>query len=226
MYNSKEIKDILFTHGADLCGIANIARFKNAPDGFTPTDIYNKTKSVLVFAQKLPAGTINAKSCIPYTHINDLIMRAVDQMTFKISCHLDNLGIENVIIPTDDPYEYWDAEKTTGKAILSLRHAAWLAGLGKLGKNTLLINDQYGNMIQIGAILLPIELAPDPMAEYEVCPEECDLCIEDCPVSALDGNTVDQKLCRPVSNSKNEKGYYLKKCYKCRSACPNFAGIN
>jgi len=34
-----------------------------------------------------------------------------------------------VLIPTDAPYEYWDSENQEGRAILSLRHAAMLAGL-------------------------------------------------------------------------------------------------
>lgn len=225
MYNAKRIKEIIYSSGADLCGIAPIDRFQDAPEGFNPSDIYEKTKSVIVFALKLPTETLFANSCVPYTHINSLVMQEVDRMTFKISYQLDENNIKNVIIPTDDPYEYWDKEKATGKAILSLRHAAWLAGLGKLGRNTLLINNKYGNMIQIGALLVNIELEPDEMADYEVCPPNCNLCLESCPVSALDGKTVKQKLCRPLSNYRNEKGYFLKKCFTCRKVCPNSLGI-
>jgi epoxyqueuosine reductase len=43
--------------------------------------------------------------------------------------------------------------------------------------------------------------------------------------SALDGQTVDQKLCKPLSNYINEKGYNPKKCYLCRKICPNHSGL-
>lgn len=73
-------------------------------------------------------------------------------------------------------------------------------------------------MIQIGALLLEIELDGDPIIDQS-CPENCNLCIDNCPTKALDGKTVDQKKCRPLSNYISEKGYILKKCYLCRKIC-------
>lgn len=43
------IKEILIKLGADICGIANVERFTNAPSGFYPTDIYKDCKSMLEF---------------------------------------------------------------------------------------------------------------------------------------------------------------------------------
>ena len=72
-------------------------------------------------------------------------------MTLKLSLILEDIGIENVPIPCDDPYEYWEPENQYGRTILFLRHAGYLAGLGVLGKNTRLINEKFGNMIQLRA---------------------------------------------------------------------------
>jgi len=80
-------------------------------------------------------------------------------------------------------------------------------------------------MIQIGAILSASEIVPSAMAGYKTCPENCRICIETCPVKALDGITVNQKLCRPLSVYRNEKGYILKKCYLCRKNCPLTPGL-
>jgi hypothetical protein len=41
----------------------------------------------------------------------------------------------------------------------------------------------------------------------------------------LDGITVKQQACRPISNYKNERGFVLKKCWECRRICPNHTGI-
>ncbi len=71
-----------------------------------------------------------------------------------------------------------------------MRHSGYLAGLGVLGKNTLLINEKYGNMIQIGAVLVDIELEGDPLIEDALCPTNCNICIDSCPQKALDGKTV------------------------------------
>ncbi|MCP4583063.1 MAG: epoxyqueuosine reductase [candidate division Zixibacteria bacterium] len=219
------IKEIAIKLGADLCGIAPVKRFDNAPDGFRPVDIYAECQSILVFAKRLPTTSLFASSCVPYSHVNDLITREVDSLTLQISLKLEDIGINNVLIPSDDPYEHWESEKMYGRAILSLRHAGMLAGLGKLGQSTLLINDRYGNMIQIGATLLNVELAGDSLADYEVCPDGCDLCLDSCPQAALNGETVNQLLCRPFSNFITPKGYNLKKCNLCRSICPSALGI-
>ena len=225
MTDSKSIKEVIKGLGADLCGIAPIERFTKAPKGFHPTDIYEECKSVVVFTKRLPVESLFATSCVPYTYVNDIITRKVDELGFEIALKLEDQGIKAVPIPSDDPYEYWEPENLYGRAILSLRHAGYLAGLGVLGKNTLLINNEFGNMIQIGAILVPYELEGDEIATYEGCPSDCYLCIESCPADALDGKTVDQKLCRPHSNYRTEKGYILKKCNECRKVCPSYRGI-
>lgn len=225
MINQNEIKQIVIKNGGDLFGIAPVDRFDGAPTGFHPINIYKKTKSVIVFAKRIPSETLYADSCVPYTHINTLAMQAVDLMTFHISSELEDIGIKNVIIPTDDPYEYWDDENQTGRAILSLRHAGYLAGLGVIGRNNLLVNKHFGNMIQIGALLTDKEIEPSQLADYKTCPDSCRICIDTCPVKALDGTTVNQKLCRPLSVYKNEKGYILKKCYNCRKNCPLALGL-
>jgi epoxyqueuosine reductase QueG len=219
------IKKMAYDLGADLCGVASVEGFSAAPKGFNPRDIYSQTKSVLVFAKRVPRETLFAESCIPYTHVNTLVTQEVDRLAFTLSLHLEDRGIANVMVPSDDPYEHWDSAEHYGRAILSLRHAGYTAGLGRLGKNTLLINEKYGNMIQIGALLIAEALDQDEMAYYEVCPEACSICLQSCPTNALDGTTVKQKACRPLSVHKTEKGYVLKKCWECRKVCPNVLGL-
>lgn len=225
MINSNNVKQIAYKLGADLCGIASSDRFSGAPIGHRPTDIYGKCRSVIVFAKRVPSESMFAESCVPYTYINGWVAGEVDRLTAMFALALEDVDIRAIPIPSDDPYEHWEADKTYGRAILSMRHAGYLAGLGVLGKNSLLINSQYGNMIQIGALLVDIVLEPDPIATYQACKPECRLCLDACPQNALDGVTVDQKLCRPLSNFINEKGYCLKKCNVCRRICPSCLGL-
>jgi epoxyqueuosine reductase len=225
MNKKEKIKKVAFDKGVDLFGIASVDRFKNAPEGFHPKNIYSKTESVILFAIRLPAETLFAENPIPFTHVNTLAMQKLDAMTFDISRELDSVGIRNILIPCDDPYEFWDKDKQEGRGILSLRHAGVLAGLGKLGRNNLLINRTYGNMIQIGALLTDQKFESDPLADYEVCPPRCRICLDNCPQNALTGESVIQKKCRPLSNFRTEKGYVIKKCFECRKKCPNALGI-
>jgi epoxyqueuosine reductase len=225
LITSKLIKEKAAELGAQLCGIAPVDRFKNAPKGFSPLDLYPQCKSVIVLAKRLPVGLFNSTSCVPYSRYNSFLPHVVDYITLKLAYFLEDEGHTAIPIPSDDPYEHWEPERSYGRAILSMRHTAYLAGLGILGKNTLVINEDYGNMIIIGAVLTNITLEADPIVDNtELCPENCTLCIDSCPVDALDGTTVDQQKCRPKSIVTNEKGYTLYKCYICREICPSRNG--
>jgi epoxyqueuosine reductase QueG len=220
MTSSGTIKKRMNQYGADLCGIAPVARFVNAPKGFHPCDIYPDCKSAIVFASRFPLSTLQAETNAPYTLVRNKMVEKVDWISFNVSNELETEGLVSVPIPSADPYDYWDADRTHGRGIMSLKHAGVLAGLGVLGKNTLLMNERFGNMIWLGAILVSIDLKPDPIASYEDCCSECTLCIDSCPQHALDGITIDQKLCRERSISYNYGGGWVLSCNICRKICP------
>jgi len=68
------------------------------------------------------------------------------------------------------------------------------AGIGWVGKNTLLINEKFGSWILLGEILTDIELSTDPPVA-DLC-GDCDLCIGSCPTSALLApRTLDARRC-------------------------------
>jgi epoxyqueuosine reductase len=217
---SAEIKSIVTGLGADKCGIAGIDRFSFAPEGFRPTDVYSGCKSVLVFLRKMPSEVIMAENPLPYSHTAELLYSALDQIGLNLCPELEKLNIHVVPVVTDVPYLYWDAEKKHAMGIISLRHAAFNAGLGILGRNTLLINPEYGNMVYIGAVLLDTEVEPDPVVDDFACPPNCRLCLAACPVKALDGTTVNQKLCRECSFIQHARGWDIYTCNACRKVCP------
>src|ERR1019366_9237267 len=95
-------------------------------------------------------------------------------------------------------------------APLPERSYARLAGLGWIGKNTCLINQQSGSWIFLGELLVSLEIAPD--AEGAPPPPDrcgtCTRCIDACPTDAIvaggpasaarhppAGYTVDSRLC-------------------------------
>ncbi len=219
MYTSSEIKNLSLSLGAEKCGIASVDRFKNAPDGFHPNDIYQRCKSVIVFLIQMPTEIILASNPVPYSHTAYLIYSKLDKIALEFCKSIQNNGSHAVPIPSDVPYLYWDNENRHGMGILSLRHAGYLAGLGILGRNNLLINPDLGNMVYIGAILTDIELKPDPILENIKCPPKCRICLDSCPVNALDGLTVNQKLCRQFTGLKHERGFNIYGCNVCRKVC-------
>ena len=223
MIKANEIKKIVLDLGADLCGIASIDRFKNAPEGFRPTDLYPDTKSVIVFAKKLPESIYYTKSYIPYSFVDDIALHEILRLTFEISVQLEKYKIKAVPIPSE-PYEYWDKDTMTGKGMLSLKHAGYLAGLGIIGRNSLLSNPEYGNLIKIGAVITNTDLEADPIINYDFCSDDCNLCIDNCPSGALSNESVLQKNCRLNSEGSTKKGAPITVCNTCRKICPNRSG--
>ncbi|WML32659.1 epoxyqueuosine reductase [Clostridium sp. OS1-26] len=224
MINSNKIKNLLYDLGADLCGIAPIERFKNAPDGFHPKDIFSECKSVVVFAKRAPSASMLSGNRVVYTHVTTSILKELDRICVNACCCLDKLNVGAVMIPADNLYEYWDNEKKQGKGILSLTHAGELAGIGVMGKNTLLVNKDLGNMMYLGALLIDKVVDYDPMITEKYCYDKCKICIENCPKKALNSITVDQALCRSHVAVQSAKGDWLYNCSKCRTLCPNVLG--
>lgn len=221
----QQIKRILLDLGADVCGIANVEKFADAPEGFHPKDIYSDCKSVVVFACRLPKGLSFVNPRIVYKHHGEINMAKLDQITLTASSAIEDLGAVAVPLPCDGPYEYWDSERMEGRGILSMRHAAGLAGIGSLGKSTLLINKRYGNLLNIGAILTNLDLESDSPSE-ELCIDNCFICIDSCPAKALDGITVNQKKCRENTYSETTaRGFGVTNCNNCRVKCPMGLGI-
>ncbi|HEY1212337.1 MAG TPA: tRNA epoxyqueuosine(34) reductase QueG [Bryobacteraceae bacterium] len=93
-----------------------------------------------------------------------------------------------------EPFEWKICVDT---APLLERSYARQAGLGWIGRNTCLINQQQGSWFFLGELLLSIPLAPG-MPPPDRC-GTCRRCIDACPTDALvigeNGTTLDARLC-------------------------------
>jgi epoxyqueuosine reductase len=214
------IKNVFLGLGADVCGVANIERFDSAPEGFSPRDIFPDCRSVIVFGLAIPVGTTKVNPRIVYKQFSKISRIELDRIALHASLKIEReFNGYCVPVPSDDPYEYWNAEILEGRGIISMRHAALHAGLGTLGKNTLLLNSRFGNMLNIGAVLTSLEL-PSDEKPVSICLDSCRLCIDSCPAGALDGVTVNQRLCRQNTYFTNARGFDVTNCNKCRVVCP------
>jgi epoxyqueuosine reductase QueG len=118
-----------------------------------------------------------------------------------------------------------DTRTNRSRSIVSVKHAAVLAVLGYIGKNTLVITPEYGNMVWLSAVLMNVELEPDKIITKN-CLEDCFLCIKSCPVNALkeDNLEMNQGKCWNYAFHANEGEDFYLKCHKCRTICPNCFG--
>ena len=213
------IKEIAYSGGADVCGIADIKSFQSAPKGFHPYDVLSDARSAVIFGKQFSKGTFLSKSNAPYTLMRNQLIQEMDDLALHLTLKIEQMGFIAVPIPSSEPYEYWDAQRRHGRGILSLKHAAQLAGLGSIGKNTLLIHEKFGNRLWLGGIITNLILEPDAQTR-NYCPENCRVCLDACPQSALNGTTLDQKKCREICFTSTEGGGWLIACNLCRTQCP------
>jgi epoxyqueuosine reductase len=113
---------------------------------------------------------------------------------------------------------------------LSERAFASLAGLGWVGKHSLLINREEGSWLWLGEVVTRAELAPDePSADH--C-GKCRRCLDACPTGAIleDLRAVDSRKCLSYWNIEHRgevpkefhkpMGNWLLGCDICQEVCP------
>jgi epoxyqueuosine reductase len=216
-----EIKAFALSKGADLVGIAPASRFDGAPDGHKPEDILADAKTVIACAKRIPNAVVANGPATSYHVTMDIVDDQLDWIAYEIAIFVEQQGGSAVPVTADGPYYDWDAENLCGRGDMSHKHAAQAAGLGKLGRNSLLITPEFGNRVQLVSVVTNLDVEPDPLIGKELCPSECNLCIEACPVQAIvDEGQVIQKTCRSFMFEELPRGTVIESCRECRKVCP------
>jgi len=106
------------------------------------------------------------------------------------------------------------------------RRWAERAGLGWIGKNTQLINTQFGSYTFIGVLMLNIEIEADKSISSRC--GTCTKCIDACPTQALSENKLDARRCISylTIESRNEiPDKFREKLSNCAFGCDICADI-
>ncbi len=212
---AQDIKKKLFDLGADLCGISSIDRFNSAPKGYHPLDILPTCQSVIVFAVRFVSGTLACKSAVPYTVVRNILSDRMDKMAVQFCIDMEKVGI--LAVPTRTNGSEWDEDTGRWRSIVSAKHAAEASGLGTIGRHSLLITPEFGSMVWLSVILTELKLEPDELKQ-SVC-TNCNLCVQICPVNALEHDSVDQSACWDYAFGEVKKDWRIS-CHKCRDICP------
>jgi epoxyqueuosine reductase len=186
-----------------------------------PKQILPKCKSILVLAlpySPLPEGEGAGVRVAAYALGNDYH----DVMPPRLKQIVEFIE-EQVGHPVPNRY-YTD----TGPILE--RELAQRAGLGWIGKNSMLIHPQAGSTFLLAEILLGIELEPDPPFPTDHC-GTCTRCLDACPTQCiLPDRTLDSNRCISYLTIENKGdipedlreqiGDWIFGCDICQQVCP------
>lgn len=125
--------------------------------------------------------------------------------------------------------------ETTGRVFVDsapVLDRAWAqrAGLGWIGRNSMLISRSHGSFVFIGEIILNLKLEYNRIPESDFC-GSCNRCLEACPTGAiLDSRSIDSERCISYQTIENRgeisaelKGKLSGRvfgCDICQDVCP------
>ncbi len=167
-------------HGLDAVGVADLDRLHaeepaamaSAPAGF-PRGI--------AFGIRLPDAVLDTIENRPtplYFHAYRQANYALDRAGMALALLLQRAGFRALPVPASQI-----VDPGGQRGLVSHRLLGYGAGLGWIGRPTLLVNPQYGARLRYASVLTDAPYAPaEPMGEQ--C-GECRRCIEACPTDAV-----------------------------------------
>ena len=195
--DSVHVKQRARALGADLVGIASAATLNAFPPDprwpQTPERISPYCKSVIVIAQRIPAGAFRAKSNVPVQYIDMLVLRKMDKVAYRLAEELEAAGSPSFITAAQET-EWTYKRASYGR--LSTRHLGVEAGLGTLGLEVNILTPEFGPRVYLTGILTECELEPDQRITEQVCiGESCSRCLHSCPADAVLHFGIDKRAC-------------------------------
>ncbi len=116
----------------------------------------------------------------------------------------------------------------TDSAPLWEKGLAVRAGLGWIGRQSLLITPEYGSFVLLGEIVINREVDRYSDDRVESRCGECRRCVEACPVGAInDDRTIDTRLCiacqtiEVESSALQSRAGWIFGCDLCQQCCPH-----
>ena len=202
-----ETREYALSLGAELYGVASAEAYGEVfPDKPQPKQFVENAQSVIVIGLPFEPGTmatvLNPELAALRSKASDevstgaaqpagaerfflgeecrLIIHELALIGYKIAKYLRHHGWKSLHLPAGKQ------DARFRRAPFYHIPAMYLAGLGTVGLNWSIITPEFGPRVFVTSIITDSPLPPgQPMSE-ELC-TKCNLCVEACPIQALDG---------------------------------------
>ena len=184
-----------------------------------PNHYYNKGKTIISIAfPYLHACEYIDNGFSVYTRGNDY-HKVVLEYLEKIAKFIGELGGE----------AFCFVDSNT----LPERYIAYLAGIGFIGKNNMLITEKYGSYVFLGEIITDLKIENSTNLTFESLNNfincgECSICHNECPTKAINNERKNSNICLSyITQKKDIDDIWFDKlegrifgCDSCQKLCP------
>ncbi len=212
--NYPNLKKFCRDLGIDLFGVADINEIKK--DFVLSASLLERFDKAVCLGLTLSKSVLEEIESAPtrlYFHHYRTANALLDQVAFKTANFMEKKGYFALPIPASQIID-WQNQK----AHLSHKRIGYLAGLGWIGRNNLLVNKTAGSQFRIVSILTDMPLKTDKPTK-QAC-VDCRLCIEACPVNAIKEDPSDFEHLRCFEKLKDFQKQRLVDQYIC-GVCVN-----
>jgi len=209
---------------ADMVGVARLEDIKDTPLEEQVLKLLPAARSIVVLGMEIwaefldltaperPTGAANPNDILGH-HINYL-REQLSRAAYDIAGAAHKAGLKALPLPGWGPA----VDRRSLTAVISYRHAAEAAGLGKVGMSGLLVTDKFGPRVQLAVCLTEATLKSTASDIPRAC-RYCNVCVGKCPAHALgypkegERYIINQFACRNYLEAAGG-------CSECMRACP------
>ena len=217
-----ELKEELHRLGADLVGIGDISLL---PDVVRK----NMTLGIAVAVAIEPNVIKGIKDgpTMEYLQAYDMLNKKLDHIVSSGAQYIHKLGYEAIAQTVSEVAK----TETDYHTLLPHKTVATRVGIGWIGKNAMLVTNEYGSAVRISAILTNAKLEVNQPVNVSQC-KSCMCCKEACPGDAIVGANwnidtgravlYDPVKCKKAARHITKERLNVEKtlCGKCVFICP------
>lgn len=178
--NAERIKNLCLQQGASLFGVADLHSFRKE-EILLPPSLLDRLPYAISVGYHLSDAILEEIENQPtplYFHHYQRVNILLDSIGLILTSAIQDLRYQAMSIPASQIVD-WKNQR----GHLSHKHVARAAGLGWIGRNNLLVNDQFGSRIRLVTILTDLPLKIDSPS-LNNC-RSCHNCLSVCPAGAI-----------------------------------------
>ena len=178
--NTERLKALCRQWGGSLFGVADLRAFRKE-EILLPPSLIDRLPYAISVGYHLSDAVLEEVENQPtplYFHHYQRINILLDTIGLVVTSAVQDQGFQAMSIAASQLVDW-----KTQKGHLSHKHVARAAGLGWIGRNNLLVNEQFGSRLRLVTILTEIPLAISSPSTRDCGP--CFRCLSVCPAEAI-----------------------------------------